>query len=299
MSGMLVPALRTAAALAGGAGSALILFDIFRVPYFRTSHALSSFVHRSRRKRRGSGRADLLLENLADWISKKVRINESRRMRLETELTAADLKISPEKHVANCIVKGGLAGIATLPLVLFFPPSLLLTALAAVSVYTAAYDGPSKLNAAHREAVEYELPMFVSRIENMLGRTRDVLAVLTSYRRNAGPDMARELGVTIADMQSGNARAALARFESRVGSTMLSDVTRGLIAVMDGNDPVGYWTNLSSRLADYQRQLLMRKAKEMPSKINRLSFILLLCVMLIYAVVIGGELMRSLGVIFG
>ena len=42
-----------------------------------------------------------------------------------------------------------------------------------------------------------------------------------------------------------------------------------------------------------------QSASQSIAKINRLSFILLLCVMLIYAVVIGGELMRSLGVIFG
>ncbi len=105
--------------------------------------------------------------------------------------------------------------------------------------------------------------------------------------------------MTVADMQSGNARAALTRLESRVGSSLLSDVSRGLIAVMDGNDPVGYWASLSARLTDNQRQILQRKANRVPGKINRLSFCLLACVMILYLVVIGTEIVQSFGVIFG
>lgn len=39
----------------------------------------------------------------------------------------------------------------------------------------------------------------------------------------------RELEITTADMKSGNLESALTRFETRIGSSMLSDVIRGLI----------------------------------------------------------------------
>ena len=48
--------------------------------------------------------------------------------------------------------------------------------------------------------------------------------MLTSYRRVAGRDFAAELDQTIADMKTGNYENALLRFETRIGSPMLSDV---------------------------------------------------------------------------
>ena len=61
-----------------------------------------------------------------------------------------------------------------------------------------------------------------------------MLNILKSYQRNAGHAMKRELEITIADMASGNEENALTRMESRIGSTMLSDVVRGLISVKRG-----------------------------------------------------------------
>ncbi|MCQ2426893.1 MAG: hypothetical protein MJ137_00640 [Clostridia bacterium] len=289
------------AAAVSGIGSSLIFFDVFRVPTVRTSSALSSAVHRAKRKKAGGSSFDRLMENLAAAISRKIRMNEYRKTAMEGVLASADMKITPEMHIANCIVKTFIAAIVTLPIAFIFPLSLMLTAVTAIAVFSAEYNAPARLTEEHRAAIEYELPLLVSRIANTLesGRSRDVLAILTAYKRNAGYDLGRELAVTIADMQSGNAHAALARLESRVGSTLLSDVTRGLAAVMDGNDPVGYWASLSARLADNQRQILMRKAGKIPSKINTLSFCLLACVMLLYLVVIGTELTESLGILFG
>ena len=71
---------------------------------------------------------------------------------------------------------------------------------------------------------------------DIVKHNRDVLYILDSYRDNAGEDMKQELAITAADMRSGNYEAALTRLESRVGSSMLSDVTRGLIGVLRGDE---------------------------------------------------------------
>ena len=288
-------------ALLFGIGVMNILFDIYRVPTFLTSTALSSSVNRARRKRNAGSRFDRAMESLAGYISGKIRLNDSVKRKLEGDLSCAGMKITPEMHVANCILKASIAAAVTFPPAFIFSPAVILPPLAALAVFSSEYSAPSKKIEAHREAIEYELPLLVSRISNTLesGRSRDVLYILNSYRRNAGPDLAAELAVTVADMQSGNARAALTRLESRVGSSLLSDVSRGLIAVMDGNDPVGYWASLSARLTDNQRQILQRKANRFPGRINRLSFCLLACVMILYLVVIGTEIVQSFGVIFG
>ena len=57
----------------------------------------------------------------------------------------------------------------------------------------------------------------------------------------AGKDFGAELDQTIADMKTGNYENALIHFETRIGSPMLSDVIRGLIGVLRGDDQRMYF----------------------------------------------------------
>ncbi|MDD4495571.1 MAG: secretion protein F, partial [Eubacteriales bacterium] len=161
------------------------------------------------------------------------------------------------------------------------------------------YRGVSMRIRAKREAIEYELPRLVSAIDKTLKHNRDVLNILENYRKNAGSELKHELDITVADMRSGNYESALTRLESRVGSSMMSDVCRGLIGVLRGDDTAVYWASLTVKFADIQRQLLRMRAQKIPRKVKRLSMCLLFCFMLIYVVVICVEIMSSLGVLFG
>ena len=110
--------------------------------------------------------------------------------------------------------------------------------------------------------------------------------------------MKHELGITIADMKSGNYEAAITRLESRVGSSMMSDVCRGLIGILRGDDNGLYWTSLSLKFNDIQRQQLRLEAQKVPRKVKLLSMCLLICFMFIYVVVILQQIMDSIGVLF-
>ena len=79
-----------------------------------------------------------------------------------------------------------------------------------------------------REEIEFELPRFVATITQELMASRDILSMLETYQKNAGPALRNELAITTADMRTGNYEAALTRLEARVSSAMLSDVVRGL-----------------------------------------------------------------------
>jgi len=157
-----------------------------------------------------------------------------------------------------------------------------------------------------REAIEYELPRFVFFIAKTLVHSRDVLSLLDNYRSNLGLDLKTagavfkyELNITVADMRSGNYESALTRLESRVGSSMLSDVVRGLISILRGDNTAVYWQALSIKFSDIQRQLLKQQAQKVPGRVKRLSMILLFCFMAVYIVVIITEIMTSLGAMFG
>ena len=279
-----------------GVGLFLILADCFRVPFFKTSKAINSLAKRREKK---TSTLDIWLGDLAMWISKRLRINEFKRMQLEIDLRSAGVNMSPEMHVANSIVKSMLIGVFAVPMLFIFPLLSPVIVVLAVTMYFRASKGVADKIKEKRRHIEYELPRFVSHIEKTLKHNRDVLYILDSYKNNAGDELKHELEITVADMRSGNYEAALTRFESRVGSSMLSDVTRGLIGVLRGDETEVYWSGLAVKFSDYQRQLLKQQAQRIPRKVKRLSMCLLFCFMLIFIVVIGMEIMNSIGVLFG
>ena len=174
-----------------------------------------------------------------------------------------------------------------------------LVLILAVVLYRAEVRSVSKRIGIKREAIEYELPRLVSNIEKTLAHNRDVVNMLESYALNAGAELKNELDITTADMKSGNHEGAITRMESRVGSSMMSDVCRGLIGIERGDDNRMYWASLNLKFSDTARQQLRLKAQKVPRKVKRLSMCLLICFMLIYVAVILEQIISSLGVLFG
>ena len=80
---------------------------------------------------------------------------------------------------------------------------------------------------------------------------------------------------------------------------MMSDVCRGLIGILRGDDNKIYWASLALKFNDTARQQLRLQAQKVPKKVKRLSMCLLICFMLIYVVVILEQIMGSIGVLFG
>ena len=153
--------------------------------------------------------------------------------------------------------------------------------------------------AERREKIEGELPRFVATVEQELGASRDVLTILENYKRHAGPDFARELDVLTADMRSSSYEAALVRFEGRLASPMLSDIVRGLIGVLRGDDGRIYFQMLSHDMKQLELQRLKAQAAKIPPKIRVYSFVMLVCFMLIYIVVFLMQILTSMGGLFG
>ena len=122
--------------------------------------------------------------------------------------------------------------------------------------------------------------------------------MIEDYIPNAGEEFKQELNITVADMRSSNYEAAITRLESRIGSPMVSDVCRGLIGILRGDDMIVYWSTLSFKFADIHRQQLRERAQKVPKKVRRLSIALLVCFMMIYVVVILYQIIDSLGILF-
>jgi hypothetical protein len=273
-----------------------ILADVFKIPKYSVSKAITSL---GRRKNKTTNPLDIWLGDLANFIASKLRLNEYRRLQLKGDLDSADMSISPEQYVANAIVKALFIGVFAIPFLLFAPIISVLVAVIAVVIYFSEYKKVGNIIKEKRRQIEAELPRLVSNIDKTLAHSRDVLGILDSYREHAGEELRRELDITVADMRSGNYEVALTRLESRVGSAMMSDVTRGLVSVIRGDKTDVYWGNLVLKFSDYQRTLLKNEANKAPKRVRKLSMALLFCFMLVYVAVIGQVLLSSLGGMFG
>ena len=277
-------------------GLFLIAEDICRIPLLSTSAALNTLAHRQQRR---TSVFEIYCKDFAVWISQHLHLSEYRRIQLQTDLASAGISLSPEMHIANAVVKALPVGLAAIPAAFIMPMLCPVLLILAVFLYLKDAKGVADKIREKRKKIEYELPRFVAHIDKTLKHNRDVLYIVDSYKKNAGPELASELEITAADMRSGNYESALTRLESRVGSSMLSDTVRGLIGVLRGDDTSVYWQSLSLKFADYQRQLLKAEAQKVPAKVRRLSMCLLVCFMAMYVVVIGLQIVVSMGGLFG
>lgn len=279
-----------------GVGLFFVLADVYAIPYYKTSKAVESLSKLQKEKTSG---LDLWLGGIAGWLADRLPMDPFKRSQLEADLRTAQMDVTPEMFRANAIVKAMLVGVMAIPMAFIFPLLCPVVLFLAVFLYNMEIKSVSKRIQGKRAKIEYELPRLVFNIEKTLKHNRDVLYMLESYSKTAGPEIKHELDITAADMRSGNYEAAITRMESRVGSSMMSDVCRGLIGVLRGDDTEMYWASLAIKFSDAQRQQLRIQAQQVPRKVKRLSMCLLICFMLIYVVVILAQIINSLGVLFG
>ena len=242
---------------------------------------------------------DVYITKIAALFAPFLRLDKLKRNKLQTAITITGLSISPEVYTARAWVMAGLTALCALPMALLFPlavPVLIGLAVALwFSTYYAAFDFVKK----RRKRMEWEIPRFALTIGQNLENDRDVLKILTSYRRVAGTEFGAELDQTIADMRTGNYENALIHFETRIGSPMLSDVVRGLVGVLRGDDQRMYFKMICFDMRQIEQNNLKKEAAKRPKKIQSYSMMMLICIIIIYLVVLSTEVMGSLGAFFG
>ena len=276
-------------------GIGCILADVMKIPTMKASKAANNLGKKGDKK---TSVIEIYLKAFAAKLSGKLKLNEYKKAQLEADLRTAGMDMTPELYVSNAIVKAVSIGVLAIPAFFVFQLLGLFIAFAAVVVYFSESRKVSKMIATKRKKIEYELPRFVSSIEKTMKHQKGAVYALEAFKDTTCPELKEELEITIADMRSGNEEVALTRLESRVGSTMMSDVTRGLIGVVRGDDMEVYWGTTAMKFADYQREQLKSQAHAVPRKVRKLSMALLFCFILIYIAVLGQVLLTSMGTLF-
>ncbi|GLC79382.1 secretion protein F [Lacrimispora brassicae] len=277
------------------AGLYLILAELFKVPTYKATKAILGTVKKNKKKARNS---DAVLMELAAKLSKVLPMDEYKKRKLDATLKSAEIPMTAELYISQAIVKAALVLACAIPCLLVVPILSPAFIIIGVAIYFSKSTKADKLITARRQEIEYELPRFVATLTQELQASRDVLSMLETYQKNAGVALKNELAITTSDMRTGNFEGALTRFEARVSSAMLSDVVRGLVGVLRGDDGVTFFRMLSHDMKQLEIQRLKKLALERPPKIRKYSFMLLACMLLLYMGVMGYQILGTMSGIF-
>jgi len=276
-------------------GLYMIVADLLKLPTRRTTKAIATVDKREKKK---SKNLDVMINEISMKVGKFIKLTDYNKRKLTATLKSAEIKLSPETYIAKAWVKAGMTLIFVVPALLIFPLLFPVIIFLSIAIYFKEIRSAEDALKEKREDIEYELPRFVATLTQEFKASRNVLSILDTYKVNAGPSFKKELEITVADMKSGNYESAITRFEARIGSSSLSDVTRGLIGVLRGDDGVVYFQMLTHDLKQLEIQRLKTLAMKRPGKIRKYSFAMLFCFMLMYLSVMFIEIISTLGKMF-
>jgi len=276
-------------------GAYLILADILKLPTRRTTKVILAIDRREKKKTKNF---EVFINELSMKTSKHIKLTDYNKRKIAATLRSANIKLSPETFIARAWVKAGLTLLFIVPAFFMFPIIFPVILFLAIAIYFKEIRSAEEAVRKRREDIEFELPRFVATLTQELKANRNVLLILETYKQNAGKSFKNELEITVADMKSGSYESALTRLETRLGSSQLSDVVRGLIGVIRGDDSVVYFQMLSHDLKQLELQRLKTIAMKRPSKIRKYSFAMLFCFLLMYLSVMFVEIVKTLDKMF-
>lgn len=277
------------------AGLFLILADVLKLPFLGAAKAM---LRAGKENRKTAKSVEVWLMSGAVKLSNYIRMDEYKRSQLVNVLKAGGIAMTPEVYAAYALVKAGAILLGAIPCLFLLPLLAPVFMILGILTYFKEIKRAEEQLREKREKIEDELPRFVATVEQTLKASRDVLAMIEAYKKNAGPAFAHELDILTADMRSSSYEAALIRFEARLNSPMLSDVVRGLIGVLRGDDSAVYFQMLAHDFKALELQRLKGQARKIPPKIRVFSFIMLMCFLLTYLAIIALEIMTSFSSMF-
>jgi len=276
-------------------GLYLIIADYMKLPSRRAIRAIVVIDKREKKKTKNLG---LLIDEISMKWGKLIKLSDYNKRKLTATLKSADIKLSPETFIARAWIKAGLTLLFIIPVLTLFPIIFPVVIFLAVATYFKELKSAEEAVRERREDIEFELPRFVATLTQELKASRNILGILDTFKQHAGLSFKRELEITVADMKSGSYESALTRFEARIGSPKLSDVVRGLVGVLRGDDGIVYFQMLTHDLKQLEIQRLKTQVMKRPGKIRKYSFALLFCFIIMYLSVLFIEIISTLGKLF-
>lgn len=275
-------------------GLFFLVADAIKLPTLATEKALILATNTTKKDLN----MEVLVGDLAVKLEKLVKIQEFKRIVLLSTLQAAGIPQTPEVYVASCILKGSLVGLLGIPLLFVLPVIAPFFMVLGIFIYFREVGKADRIIKEKRDKIVVQLPRFAATIAQELQNSRDIIAIIERFKKSANPVFATELDILTADMRSASYETALTRCQTRMNSPMLVDIMQGLTAVLRGDDGKVYFQMLAHDFKQLELQKLKAEAMKIPPKIKKLSFSIMICLLLLYLTIIVYEIIRSMGSMF-
>lgn len=269
-------------------GLFFVLSSLFKIPLYRKEKASEKVIKKAYMHNRPT-----LFDRLTDSLSRGIKLPSALKTSIEDALMSSGKNETAEHFASGLLVRTSPLVILALITLLFSPIIACLVFLASFIIPLMGYEDIKKKTSNKRRRIESQLYGFVLYIQKCIKHNRDVIHICENYP-STDEIFSLEMQKTTSDMRSANVEAALSRLEKRIGSALLSDVTRGLVSVSRGDETQGYWQSMEIKLRENERLILRTKANKLPSKTRILSMAMLFCFVAIYAVVLGTIVVESL-----
>lgn len=286
-------------------GLFFIIAHVVKLPTYQSTRAIVT-VSKIKSK---ENNIDAFVFDMASKLMPYIRMDEYRKRKYQSILLSAGMSISPEMYMSLSYVKALvflIPGIVVYILKGIFPSAIesifaifgLVLIILSVFIFLKSITEANEIAKIRRDEIEGDLPRFVTTIVEGLKSTRDIRQLIENYMRYNEGALSKELFITVGDISSGNAEIALTRLDARIGSNLLSQVIRGLIGVLRGDDGLSYFNNLNRDFKEIEFQRLRKIALTKPPKIKRCSFALLVSLMITLLGIVGSAVFQGATVLF-
>jgi len=242
--------------------------------------------------------SDVYIAKVADVFAKYINMDALKRSQLQNALEIAHVEMTPEQYIATAIARALLIILLTIPMWFISPLFLLFSVALGCLIAFMRYQEVLDFVKKRRKRIEREIPRFTSAVAQNLEIDRDILRMFIAYRRVADKEFGAELDQTIADMKTGNYENALLKLEKRINSPLMSDVIRGLIGVLRGDDQRVYFKMLTFDMRQLEQNNLKKEAMKRPQAMQKYCMFMMFCILLIYGVVLVTEVIANVGILF-
>lgn len=241
---------------------------------------------------------DKFLLPLTLTLAKKIKLPKIQKTELANTLRIAGIDISPELYIMQAVVSSAALFLILCLLVLINPMVILFAAIIAVYFCRDQLSYANRVIEKKRQDIEKSLPHLTSIISNSLKINRDVYGILNSYKEICDMSFADELTITLADMKTGSYEAGLIKLATRVNSTQLSRVIRGLLAVVRGEEQTVYFDILHNDLVKNEKELARKKIQLRPMKLSPYSLVLMVLCALFFLFPMGNQILEDIMPLF-
>jgi pilus assembly protein TadC len=229
------------------------------------------------------------LKQLLAVASRLAYVDEPVGVKLGKDLEKAGFPITPQEYTARkyLIVAAGISLTAVCFICRFYFGMFILL-LATIFTLMKQRDA---LNAKVRKkelAISQEMPRFVRTLCRSLQSDRDLVSVVSTYRKVAGLELSGELDILLAEMQSGNVQSALVHFENRIGSPEAFRLCAALRDMSLGVDQTATLSYMADDMARSVKENIKRELSLRPGKMRRTYYpAIAVCIaMILYVLVV-------------